>query len=295
MKLSDLASGKWPEILLANGFSETELNGKHQKCGACGGTDRFRFIRNDPNGGFFCGDLRGDGFALLKHRFGINFAEAAKLVERVVGKGAREPVDDKYLKQQQRIERACKPVSGPVEQYLNSRGLEPVRYLRMANLTYWDHDGDKPVKGATYPTMVARLTSPSGATAAFHLTYIDGGRKANVASPRKIVAAKKEIRGSAIRLFPAGEELGVAEGIETALAAHILFKIPVWAVANTALMRGFEVPKDVKCLTVFADRDKNHAGEAAAHELAYRMSKKVEVCVEVPKIFGDWADMLVAG
>ena len=72
----------------------------------------------------------------------------------------------------------------------------------------------------------------------------------------------------AIRMFPVSSTLGIAEGIETALACHQITKCHTWATMNTAFMKKFRVPAGVKNLIIFADADANAAGHAAAFECA---------------------------
>ena len=49
--------------------------------------------------------------------------------------------------------------------------------------------------------------------------------------------------------------LGIAEGIETALAASYRFGVPVWS----AILESWEPPTGVKRMIVFGDNDENCA------------------------------------
>ena len=86
--------------------------------------------------------------------------------------------------------------------------------------------------------------------------------------------------------------LGVAEGIETALAASMLFEMPVWSTISTTLMASWSPPEGVSEVCIFADRDAEYAGQAAAYTLAHRISRKVKVAVRLPDAPGDWADVV---
>ena len=91
--------------------------------------------------------------------------------------------------------------------------------------------------------------------------------------------------------------LGLAEGIETAIAVHQKRSIPVWATLGCTNMHDFiGIPSGVKRLLVFADNDAKFAGQAAAYALAHRLatSTSMEVTVLVPPIVGtDWLDELI--
>ena len=91
-------------------------------------------------------------------------------------------------------------------------------------------------------------------------------------------------------------ELGIAEGIETAIAVRELFAVACWSVMSTAGMEKFKLP-DIKPMTlrIFADNDKNHAGMKAAYNLANRLAIKDDyfnTFVERPPTMGDWLDFL---
>jgi putative DNA primase/helicase len=93
--------------------------------------------------------------------------------------------------------------------------------------------------------------------------------------------------------------LGVAEGIETALAAWVLDgKIfPVWSCINAGQLEKFEPPEGTKNLAIFGDNDKTFTGQAAAYALAKRLSNRanpVRCSVLIPTVEGwDWNDKLI--
>ena len=143
-----------------------------------------------------------------------------------------------------------------------------------------------------YPAMIAPIRQGSKVIA-FHVTYLENGRKAVLNSARKVIGGR--CNGGAVHLYPPGKTLGVAEGIETAIAAHELFGVPVWSTLNTSLMKNFTPPEGVEKLIIFADHDANYAGHAAAYVLAHKMSRLGTTCeVRMPDQVGDWNDVLLA-
>jgi len=91
--------------------------------------------------------------------------------------------------------------------------------------------------------------------------------------------------------------LGVAEGIETALACYLGSGIPTWSCMNAGGVRSFDWPHGLQSLIVFADNDASGVGQAAGRDLAGRAAAAgVEVRVLVPGTVGtDWLDAYVAG
>ena len=109
--------------------------------------------------------------------------------------------------------------------------------------------------------------------------------------PRKLMPGSVP-DGSAIRLGPVQDVLGIAEGIETALAASMMFEMPVWSTINTALMTSWTPPDAVSEVCIFADFDEEFGGQAAAYALAHRLTRKAKVRVRLPKVPGDWNDVV---
>jgi putative DNA primase/helicase len=124
-----------------------------------------------------------------------------------------------------------------------------------------------------------------------HRTYLKDGKKAAVDMPKKTLG--KLDASCAIRLFPAKEVLGVAEGIETAIAASRIYKIPFWALISAGQMERFEYPKSIRRLIVCGDNDKKFTGQKSAFSLAHRAAMKgLEVeCLMPEQVGTDFADV----
>ena len=102
--------------------------------------------------------------------------------------------------------------------------------------------------------------------------------------------------GSAIRLFPYQDTLGIAEGIETAISAYAIFGIPTWAAISAAMLVKWTPPHIVRKVYVFGDNDDSFTGQLAAYRLGWALknNKPLDVVrVIIPDIRGaDWNDVL---
>lgn len=185
------------------------------------------------------------------------------------------------------------PVSDgdPVSLYLRQRGLAgPVpEHLRLhPRLTYWD-GGDR----GAWPAMLAPLVSPDGRMLALHRTYLTAdGCKAPVPIVKKLTAAAGRLGGACIPLHDAQHGvIGIAEGIETAQAAHLASGLPTVAAYCAGNLAAYIWPAGVKRIVVFADADP--AGAAAAQSLKARAVRAgLSVAVLTPSTPGaDWCDV----
>ena len=94
------AAGQWPRLLTElGGLSAEQLTDRHQPCPACGGTDRYRWDRDDGPGGCFCNrcggkDHQGGGMSgldLLMRVRSWSLQDSCAAVERHLGIAAPIP------------------------------------------------------------------------------------------------------------------------------------------------------------------------------------------------------------
>lgn len=297
----DLARGHWRTLLPALGVESRFLVNKHGPCPMCGGADRFRWDNQNDEGGFICGQCGGgDGFDLARKVTGRTFGLILRDVEELVGKKAgldanRDHGEEYRLKSAMQTiwQGAGRPISEcPVGVYLTKRlgrfwAFQGLRF----NPSVWHNEAQ-----ARFPAMVAQIVTPQGQAVNLHLTYLQpNGLKANIAKP-KLVMAGRLPDGCAIRLGPERERMGVAEGIETALSAAILYKIPVWACVNGTLLAKWVPPDTAREIVIFGDNDENYTGQAKSYHLANRLEvqfkRKAQVFIP-PQIGQDWNDHLL--
>jgi putative DNA primase/helicase len=186
------------------------------------------------------------------------------------------------------IWRAARPIAGTLaEQYLRGRGITiplppSLRYHRSLR---------HKATGLQLPALVAGISGPDRYIAAVQRTFLraDGGGKAQVSEPKMTLGSMG--RG-AVRLAAAGDVLGIAEGIETALSAMQIFGLPVWASLGAERLGKLELPPQVRRVVVFGDI----GSEANAYRArdTYRREGR-EAGVRFPTIGKDFNDQLTAG
>lgn len=184
--------------------------------------------------------------------------------------------------------------------------MAPSPALHLAQLDFWH---GKQALGR-YPAILAEFTLPDGRLATLHRTFLDRDRpcKATIVCPEgEILPCKRNevsalpLAGGAVRLMqPVGGVIGVAEGMETAYAAHMLFGVPTRSCLNRVLLKAFEVPEGLGIHTVhiFADFDKvdpktgKSPGMADALALEKRLrASGFKVVLHRPKVRGtDFCD-----
>lgn len=199
----------------------------------------------------------------------------------------------------------------PMRAYFHNRGLlfrwedvqqsDSVRFHPA--LSYFDEDGKETGK---YPAIVCAIRDKEGQLITLHRIYLsDKGKKARVPNAKKMMPVPDglEVTGGAIRLgVPSEGILGVAEGVETALAAFRACHIPVWATVNATLMERFEVPEGVHTVLIWADKDKSLTGEMSANALKARLEAQgLNVFILMPPLpiparakGIDWNDVLLS-
>lgn len=169
----------------------------------------------------------------------------------------------------------CVPIEGTLaEQYLIRRGLS--------------YDGDawrfRPASRALIAIITDAIT---GDPIGWHETLLDAdGNKI-----KRLMHGRAT--GGVVRLYSFGQshELGIAEGIETALAAGFR---PIWACLSASIMKGFPVLPDVDHLVVFADHDKSGVEAANAAGARWHEAGR-HVTLTMPEKSGvDFADLVEA-
>lgn len=179
---------------------------------------------------------------------------------------------------------AAPAASSIVEIYLRSRGIALAipPSLRCGSRLCRDRERT--------PAMVAAVQRPDGKVVAVQVTRLTAaGAKGPGRIPRITVGA---LGAGAVRLAKAGDVLGVAEGVETALAAMQLSAIPVWASLGAGRMSRVAIPAGVRELHIFADNDV--AGRAAAERTAHANRHRRIVLRYPPSGCKDWNDKIVA-
>ncbi|MGY4437064.1 putative DNA primase/helicase [Bradyrhizobium sp. F1.13.1] len=298
--LHERARGRWTSILPALGIDKSYLTGKNGPCPLCpGGRDRWRFDNKRGDGTWICSQCgAGQGVALALKYTKLPFRDVAARIERHLGEAPLEPIRAERSEQEKRaalnaLWKTGRPIQikDPVDRWLRGRGIGMQNYPKCLRTSMRVRHSGPPA--SWHPAMLAMVSDSSGKPATIHKTYVTAdGKKAAVRKVRMFCPGSVPA-GGAVRLATPGEEMGIAEGIETAFAAMQLFSVPTWAALSDGGVEKFEPPAEVRRLVIFGDNDIKGAGQRAAYALASRMSGRIAVDVRIPEQIGtDWNDVL---
>jgi putative DNA primase/helicase len=325
-----LSPEQWISLLVTYGVPADRLTGNACACPVCGGTDRFTYDNKRGRGDWVCrqcnagNPMAGDGLQLITR---LNKMSLYRLMRELDGGPAPRPMRNANLHAPSATRKAspefvdqrlasmwssAKPISNGdlAMRYLATRipgsRIAPSSALRLGMLEYRH---EKKVLGS-WPGILARFELPDGRLGTLHRTYLERSAptKATIVAPDgEILSAKRNdltlnpLAGGAVRLMdPVNGEIGVAEGLENACAAHMLFGVPVWECLNRVLLQQFVVPEGlgIRVVHIFVDYDEVDAktgkspGVSAGVELAKRLCKDgFTVFMHRPKVRGtDFAD-----
>ncbi|MDE2096372.1 MAG: toprim domain-containing protein [Patescibacteria group bacterium] len=189
----------------------------------------------------------------------------------------------------QAIWESGQPIDGTLaEKYLRSRGVwrPNIQALRFQAALF------NPTLSAETPAIIAAISDSAHGICAIQRTYLrsDGTGK-SPGTPNKITLGP--MREGAVRLFTPRRVLGLAEGIETALAARKIYSIPTWATLGVHRLKSVSIPDGVTRLVIFADE--GTTGEEGAREARYQyMNKGYSVEIMRPEWGEDFADQINA-
>ena len=189
-----------------------------------------------------------------------------------------------------RLWNASTPIAGTLaEDYLIARGLTAPfpKALRFNHATILGSGADKRI----LPAMIAAVENDLGLVAV-QRTFLDPENVLHKPIPKPKVALGL-LGTAAIRLAPATDELGLAEGIEDAQSAMQWFGTPTWALGGVERLAFVAIPEKVRRVIVYGDR-----GRAAERLLEkardHLTANGRELVSRVPEHHDDWNDAWLA-
>lgn len=292
-----------PEIIVAFRDAKPTPTGLRGYCPACDPERRHR-----DGGTLWAGLFKGRPYWCCHRCHCEKDYQAAKRTARL--RAEVEAVDDAERSRQairilEEKTHLCR-VGDVVWAYLTiTRGKRfhgpPPVDLRRARLRH-------PENKREYDVMVGVVRTSAATLAAIHRTYLVevGGRvlKASDAEvPRHLRVRNAKlslgpIMGHAIHLGEESDEIGVCEGIESALGLAQATGLVCWSAISAGGLAGLQVPKSVRRIVIGPDiGDKRSAGMKAALALKNRLhaERSIRVDLMVPPLrCRDWGEILPA-
>ncbi len=230
----------------------------------------------------FDGGQGGGPLSALEHVTGLSgrdlFAYAADVAGWIPSAPARSDSRSMSAKEKDTsreieiILSRCVPLAGTLgETYLRSRGLavpDCADLLFHPDLAHWETK-------TGWPALVGVIRNAKGEPIGVHRTWLaaDGSGKAPIKKNRKMLG---QSAGGALRLAtPDVGLIGIAEGIETALAAMTACPdLPVWAALSAGNLEQIALTSGIERVVLLADHDASGAGMRAAETAAKELHRE---------------------
>jgi putative DNA primase/helicase len=204
----------------------------------------------------------------LDHRGLVN-DERQEPRERPVSVTPHQPNADAVL-----IWRAAEPLHHTLaDEYLSRRGIT----LRPPTLRYRQDRRE----------MIAAIQAPDGSVIAIQRTRLNGR-----AEKIERLTSAGGLGAGCVRLGPAAEVMGIAEGVETALAAMQMTGMTVWASLGAARLDKIWLPPTVKEVHIFGDDDEAGRKASGRAALLHANERRTVVPRFPPNDLKDYNDLL---
>jgi hypothetical protein len=185
---------------------------------------------------------------------------------------------------------SAQPLEGTIaEAYLQRRGLSAgspaLRFHRRTPLG--------PRRAALHRPALIAVVRAQGRVVAVQRSFLDAQMprlSRDLVQPRRMLGRPG---AGAVPLAAAADVLGLAEGVETALAAMILLGLPVWAALGSERLALVAVPDSVRRLVLLADDDRAGRLGAARAAIAHQRPGRLIETLWPPAGRNDWNDALL--
>lgn len=248
---------------------------------------------------FSCGES-GDIFDFLMKTRGLTFPEAVEELSRDAVTGVADFRHQTQASHEKGISEDEKRRIAHAHEIWLKRGTVPgtlaSQYLRTRGITgnipevlgYVPRAYCSPLKEEV-PALIAPLQDSAGHVTAVQQIFLCSETQDAWRDPetgRRIKRTLGMMKDGCVRLGLPDTTLGLAGSVEDALAASILFSLPVWATCGEARLERVWVPPEITELVIFADADA--AGKKAANDAALRHWGKRSVTIHYPDGQKDW-------
>lgn len=298
--------GRWETIFqqFVPDVTTTLFNRRNVACPACGGDAKF-YIADIATGAGHCASascsvhgfdgthtlalLTGEKVGRMCHEVAVllgikstsNTSKKQISLKDIPLVEQRKEMTEKELNLFKYVSANAKPfeLGGPVAKYLEKRGLDinvclelNTSLLQIESLYYADDEGSL---NGNYPALVCPI-HVGDELRGFHRIYLtpdgdklnsDGNKRPTPSWPGAYAGGVIRLKGSAT-----GNDAGIAEGVETALALICMGR-PCDSVMNSSGLKSFDT-SGKSDLHIYGDLDKSNGGQAAMLDSAIKNEAK---------------------
>ena len=162
----------------------------------------------------------------------------------------------------------------PVSDYLFSLNLPNNENIGFSE---WVYVGPGESRGLMFDVIACPVHNPKGEIVTYWMMYMENNEPAKMEAAAAMMPSVSPILGSAIRLTEVSELMGIAIGIENALAVTQIYGVNCWAAPSNEMFGMFVPPAGVKQLIIYSDNHQDCVRQQEAYKLAGRLNQNTEV------------------